>query len=53
MCRLRIRSSEGGCRHDREILQKKNAKAFPAPPKAPYWVRLDLNETEFVKTASR
>lgn len=34
-------------------LQKKNAKVFPAPPKAPYWVRLDLNETEFVKTASK
>lgn len=36
------------CMYQRLLtLKQKQAKAFSAPPKTPYWIRLDLNEADF------
>jgi len=32
--------------------QQKN-REFPAPPKAPYWVRLDLTKADFSPVATK
>jgi hypothetical protein len=33
--------------------QLKKTKAFPRPPQAPYWIRLDFAATEFASKASK
>jgi hypothetical protein len=51
---VRIYGSGGVCVYQKMLaLQGNRTKAFPPPPQAPYWVKLDLDWAEFAPVAAK
>ena len=44
----------GGCVYQKlQAFKQQKTRAFPAPPQAPYWMRLDLTKTDFSPVAAK
>lgn len=51
---VRVYGSGGVCVYQKMLaLQGNRTKAFPPPPQAPYWVKLDLDWAEFAPVAAK